>query len=106
MSLPVHFRYQSPCDSKYVRVTIPPPLLLYQHSSHILSTTALPCNATTSALCDWARLDYTMEEPLVALIPCGNEQHLVLVIVTTLTVTLAAAVTVCLAISYVQYHSM
>ncbi len=108
--LPVHFRYQSPCDSQYISVTISPPILLlpYKAEWHNLSSTALPCNATTTVLCAWHRLAYTdlEHDTLQARIPCGNQNSLSLVVATTLIVTLVAAVCVCIAIASVQHHTI
>ncbi len=125
VSVPIHFRYQPPCDSQYVPVTIPPPLLFYKpHNSskqEILDTVKLlPCNSTSSERCRWHQMPYTLDDQdssnqycfeedcarysdlLIAFIPCGAQNSVSLVVGITVLVTLLAALYICIAIGSVQ----
>lgn len=111
VTLPVHIRYHRPSSDPsqyYQQVTVPDPdvyINCSDNSNSILNTEEItaPCDRSNSKLCIWKSIDYKSDSDVVnMLVPIGKNNHLLVVILGTLIVTLGSCIVITKSITGIQ----
>lgn len=103
VTLPIHIRYHRPSSDPsqyYQQVTIPDPGVYINCSDNSNSISSeeeieAPCDRTNTKLCIWRKIDYKSDSDVVSIqIPVGKNNHLLVVILGTLIVTLGSCIVI------------